>query len=64
MLILIHIKCPLIHGLFSDPYFKVLWEWVTFIGASATKSFERSRIFRYVLPKDILSKGQKTKAGV
>ena len=34
-----------------------------FIGASATKCFEKSRIFRYGLPKDILSKGQKTKAG-
>ena len=33
------------------------------IGASTTKCFERSRIFRYGLPKDILSKGQKTKAG-
>ena len=20
---------PLIHGLFSDPYFKALWEWAT-----------------------------------
>ena len=26
----------------------------------ATKSFERASIFRYGLPKDILSKGQKT----
>ena len=34
-----------------------------FIGASATKSFAGSRIFRYGLPKDILSKVQKTKGG-
>ena len=33
------------------------------MGASATKSFERSRIFRYGLRNDILSRGQKTKAG-
>jgi len=33
------------------------------IGVSATKSFARSRIFRYGLPKDILSKGQRTKEG-
>ena len=58
------------HGRFSDPYFKVLWEGVKpnlltlfFIGASAIKSFVRSRIFRYGLPKDILSKGQKNKGG-
>ena len=29
-----------------------------FIGTSVIKSFERSRIFRYGLPKDILSKGK------
>ena len=34
-----------------------------FIGASAIKSFVRSRIFRYGWPKDILSKGQKTREG-
>ena len=33
------------------------------IGVSATKSWEKSRIFRYGLPKDFLSKGQKTKGG-
>ena len=32
------------------------------MGASATKSFARSRIFRYGLRNDILSRGQKTKA--
>ena len=34
-----------------------------FIGAFTTKCFERSRIFKYGLPKDIMSKEQKTKAG-
>ena len=29
--------------------------------ASVTKSFDMSRIFRYGLPKDILSNGQKPK---
>ena len=56
---------PLIHGLFPDQCFKVLWEGVTlfffFIGAYATRSFARSNIFRYGVPKDILSTGQKTK---
>ena len=33
------------------------------IWASATKGFERPRIFRYGLPKDIFSRGQKTKGG-
>ena len=33
------------------------------IGASATKSFARLRMFRYGLLKDILSKGQNTKGG-
>ena len=58
------------HGRFSDPYCKVLGEEVKtiffqffFIGASATKDFERSRNFRYGLTKDILSKGQKTGGG-
>ena len=32
-----------------------------FYGGTTTKSFDRSRIFRYGLPKDILSKGQNTK---
>ena len=30
------------------------------IGVSATKIWEKSRIFRYGLPEDFLSKGQKT----
>jgi len=34
-----------------------------FIGASAIKNIERYSIFRYGLPKDILSKGQKNKEG-
>ena len=45
---------PLIHGRFSDPYFKVLWEGgktkfldFFFIGASATKRFARSRILLF-----------------
>ena len=60
---------PYGYGQFLDPYFKVLWEGVKqnllnfFIGASAIKSFVRSRIFRYGLPKDILRKGQKNKGG-
>ena len=33
------------------------------MGVFATKSFARSRIFRYGLRYNILSKGQKTKAG-
>ena len=60
---------PPMHGRFSDPYLKVLWEGVKlhfwfffFIWASETKSFERSIIFRYGLPLYILRKGQKTKA--
>ena len=28
--------------------------------ASASENFARSKMFRYVLPKDILNKGQKT----
>ena len=32
-------------------------------GASATKRFARSRIFKYWLPQDILSKGKKTRWG-
>ena len=34
-----------------------------FIGASATKGFARSRLFRYGLPYNISSKGQITKTG-
>ena len=34
-----------------------------FMGASATKSFARLIIFMYGLRNDILSRGQKTKAG-
>ena len=34
-----------------------------FIGASATKSWEKSRVFRYGLPEDILSKGQNNTGG-
>ena len=55
---------PLGHGRFSNPYFKVLREGGKtkfldfFIGASATKRFARSRIFKYGLPPDILSKRQ------
>ena len=33
------------------------------MGASATKSFVRSGIFRYGLRNDILSRGQKTNSG-
>ena len=35
-----------------------------FIGVSATKSWEKSRNFRYGLEGDFLSKGQKTVGGV
>ena len=51
---------PLTYGRFLDPYFKVLWNFV-FIGASATKSFEDN--FLVLVPKDIVSKGQKTQEG-
>ena len=34
-----------------------------FIGASEIKSWEKSRIFRYGLPEDFLSKGQKPQGG-
>ena len=44
---------PLTHGRFLDPYFKSFWK---IHRASATKSFARSRIFRYGMPKDILSR--------
>ena len=57
---------PLTHGRFSDPHFKVLWEGgktkfldFFFIGASATKRFARSRIFRHGCLMIILSKGKK-----
>ena len=45
----------------------MLWEGVTLffvfslVGASAIKFFVSSRLFRYGLPKNILSIGQKTK---
>ena len=70
------LRNPLMHGRFPDPYFKVLWEGVilnllifflrhsSFIWASATKSYEGSRIFRYGFPKDILRKGQKITAAI
>ena len=34
-----------------------------YIGASAIKSLEKSRIFRYGLPEDFFSEGQKTTGG-
>ena len=62
---------PLTHGRFSDPYFKVLSEGdktkfldFLFIGASATKWFARSRIFKYGCLKIILSIRQKAREGV
>ena len=55
-----------IHERFSDQYFKVLWEGVKLNSFShmgiRNKSFERSRIFRYGLPEQILS-AKKTKQG-
>jgi len=36
------------------------WRTKKFIGVSATKSWEKLRNFRYGLPKDFLSKGQKS----
>ena len=60
---------PSNHGRFLDTNFKVIWEGVKLfflyffiIGASATKSFSMSRIFEYGLTRDIMSKGQETKA--
>ena len=57
---------PLTHGRFSNPYFKVLQEGVKqknlifLIGASATKSFARSKFYlKYGFVKDILGKMQK-----
>ena len=38
-------------------------EFFFFIWASAIKSWEKSRIFRYGLPEDFLSNGQKTTGG-
>ena len=52
----------LTHGLLSGPYFKMgagdtkNLDFFSSIGAFATKSFARSKIFRYGLPQDILSK--------
>ena len=43
---------------------KDMFSMYFFIWASASKSFERSRIFGYELPKDILSKGQKNQTGL
>ena len=42
---------------------KIIFTYDFLIRASASRSFKRSRIFRYELPKDILSKGQKNKGG-
>ena len=61
---------PLIHGRFSNP-FKVLGEGgktkfldlFIFIGASATKRFARSRIFRYGCFMIFLSNRQKEREG-
>ena len=49
---------PSEHGRFLDRFFKVLRR-----GAFATKMFTRSRIVRYGLPQDILSKKAKIKGG-
>ena len=55
----------LMHGLFFDTYFKVLQEGVKqhvlffFHKGIAKKCFERSRMVRYELPEDMLSKRQK-----
>ena len=56
------------NGRFLIIYFKVLLEvlkisfkFFFFIGASAIKSWEMSRIFRYGLPEDVLSKRQYSK---
>ena len=60
---------PLTHGRFPDPYFKVLCKGVKlnflifFIGASATKRFARSRIFRYGCLMIILSNRHKEREG-
>ena len=55
---------PISYGRFYQPITQMIWEGgkliISFIGASATKSFKRSRIFRYGLPKDLfLVKGKK-----
>ena len=54
---------PLLAGRFYRPKTKVLWEvkptFVDFVSSSATKSWKKSRIFRYGLPLDFFSKGQK-----
>ena len=42
-----------------EQFFLVVLHIRGIIGASATKRFSRFRIFRYFLPKDILSKGKK-----
>ena len=58
------------HGRFSDPYFKVLWQGgktkfldFFFIGASATKRFARSRIFKYGCLMIFLSNREKEGIG-
>ena len=64
----VKVSNPLMHGRISDSYFKMLWGGLKLffsfflMSESATNSCERSRIFRYGLFKDILSKGQKTTA--
>ena len=51
-------------AIFQSDLRKVKLFFVFFlIGASATKCFARSRIFKFGLTEDILSKGQKTKEG-
>ena len=61
---------PLMHGRFrpiiesavrvsKTDFLDLFFKWT-----SATKFFERSIIFRYGLPKDMLSKGLKTTTGV
>ena len=44
---------PLLHGLFSDPYFKVLWEPV----------HPQQKVLQDFEFSEILSEGQKTKGG-
>ena len=52
---------PLIHWIFSDPYSKGLWEGVIFFLHWGIRNKKFKNFARYVLPKDILSKGQNTK---
>ena len=54
---------PLMHGRFSDPYYKVFWEGVKLmlyfflhVGIRHPQQrAEKSRIFRYGLPNEIFS---------